>query len=115
MAFVLSRPSSPAPREYHTQIGPEEDHVNPPHVNLTPGSSHLNPSSSNDNDMGKERPRLEILLDSECLYLKGTGIDVEPSRLSGNVALYLTEATSIKEITLSFRGKARLPVPATDP
>lgn len=60
--------------------------------------------------MGKERPRLEILLDAPCLYLKGTGNDVEPARLSGNVFLYLAESAPIKEITLSFRGKARLPV-----
>ncbi|ESK82922.1 arrestin domain-containing protein [Moniliophthora roreri MCA 2997] len=59
----------------------------------------------------KDRPRLEILLDKECIELKGTGVDVEPAWLSGHVALYLTESTSIKEITLVFRGKARLPVP----
>ncbi|THU94199.1 hypothetical protein K435DRAFT_668900 [Dendrothele bispora CBS 962.96] len=59
----------------------------------------------------KERPRLEILLDKESIYLKGTGVDVEPARLSGHVALYLAESTSIKEITLQFRGKARLLAP----
>ncbi|EEB94308.1 hypothetical protein MPER_06894, partial [Moniliophthora perniciosa FA553] len=59
----------------------------------------------------KERLRLEILLDKECIELKGTGVDVEPARLSGHVALCLSESTSIKEITLVFRGKARLPVP----
>ncbi|KAK7053187.1 hypothetical protein VNI00_003806 [Paramarasmius palmivorus] len=60
----------------------------------------------------KDRPRLEILLDKECLELKGTGVDVEPTRLSGHVALHLTESTSVKEISLVFRGKARLPVPS---
>ncbi|KAI3613232.1 arrestin domain-containing protein [Moniliophthora roreri] len=59
----------------------------------------------------KERLRLEIQLDKECIELKGTGVDVEPARLSGYVALSLSESTSIKEITLIFRGKARLPVP----
>jgi arrestin-related trafficking adapter 4/5/7 len=58
----------------------------------------------------KERPRLEILLDNENVFLKGTGVDVEPARLSGHVALYLSESISVKEITLQFRGKARLPV-----
>lgn len=62
----------------------------------------------------KERAKLEVLLDSDCLFLKGTGVDVEPVRLSGHVALYLTESTSIKEITLNFKGKARLPVPHLD-
>ncbi|KAK0462608.1 uncharacterized protein EV420DRAFT_1628125 [Desarmillaria tabescens] len=55
----------------------------------------------------KERPRLEILLDKDCIFLKGTGVDVEPARLSGH-------STSIKEITLQFRGKARLPVPTNE-
>lgn len=58
----------------------------------------------------KERSRLEIILDKELIFLKGTGVDVEPARLSGHVALYLSESTSIKEITLQFRGKAKLPV-----
>ncbi|TRM70115.1 hypothetical protein BD626DRAFT_422757 [Schizophyllum amplum] len=61
----------------------------------------------------KERhPRCEIVLDQECLYLRGTGVDVEPARLSGHLVLYLTESTSVREITLHFRGKARLPVPS---
>ncbi|KAF8199765.1 hypothetical protein K438DRAFT_1933120 [Mycena galopus ATCC 62051] len=58
----------------------------------------------------KERPVcLEVHLDNEFVCLKGTGNDVEPARLTGHVALYLAESTPIKEITLQFRGKARLP------
>ncbi|KAG6817496.1 hypothetical protein H0H87_008121 [Tephrocybe sp. NHM501043] len=67
--------------------------------------------------MAKEKdpkPRIEILLDTPYLFLKGVGVDVEPTRLSGHVAIYLSEATPIKEITLQFRGKARLPVPPSD-
>ncbi|TEB10260.1 hypothetical protein FA13DRAFT_1889684 [Coprinellus micaceus] len=64
--------------------------------------------------MPKDKPYIDVLLDAPFLTLKGTGPDVEPTRLSGNVMLYLTEATSIKEITLQFRGKARLPVPVND-
>lgn len=64
--------------------------------------------------MPKDKPYIDVLLDTPFLTLKGTGPDVEPTRLSGNVMLYLTEATSIKEITLQFRGKARLPVPVND-
>jgi hypothetical protein len=61
--------------------------------------------------MGKnlEKPRLEIFVDSDSLYLKGTGPDIEPALLSGHVALSLVETTPVKEITLKFRGKARLP------
>ncbi|KAJ7693341.1 hypothetical protein B0H17DRAFT_1279204 [Mycena rosella] len=49
----------------------------------------------------KERPCLEVHLDNEYICMKGTGNDVEPARLTGT--------TPIKEITLQFRGKARLP------
>jgi len=62
----------------------------------------------------KERYHLEILLDEECLVLKGTGSDVEPARLSGHVSLYLSESVDVKEITLNLKGKARVPVPSQD-
>ncbi|TFK53623.1 hypothetical protein OE88DRAFT_1655836 [Heliocybe sulcata] len=58
---------------------------------------------------------LDILVNSDTLFLKGTGVDVEPALLSGNVVLHLTEPMSIKEITLVFRGKARLPNAANEP
>ncbi|KAJ6476031.1 hypothetical protein C8R47DRAFT_1075854 [Mycena vitilis] len=60
-------------------------------------------------DNNEPRPCLEVHVDKEYLCLKGTGNDVEPARLTGHVALYLAESTPIKEITLHFRGKARLP------
>ncbi|KAF7370893.1 Arrestin-C domain-containing protein [Mycena sanguinolenta] len=58
-----------------------------------------------------QESHMEILLDHEYVFLRGTGADVEPARISGNVALYLTESTTIRSITLQFRGKAHLPVP----
>lgn len=65
--------------------------------------------------MGREeKPHLDIILDAPYLTLKGTGPDVEPTTLSGRVSLYLTEAISIKEITLQFRGKAKIPMPASE-
>ncbi|KAJ7217717.1 hypothetical protein GGX14DRAFT_516928 [Mycena pura] len=58
----------------------------------------------------KERLQgLDIHLDNSYVCLKGTGNDFEPACLTGHVALYLAESTPIKEITLQFRGKARLP------
>ncbi|KAH6906390.1 hypothetical protein BKA70DRAFT_1287402 [Coprinopsis sp. MPI-PUGE-AT-0042] len=57
---------------------------------------------------------IDIQLDSPYLTLKGTGPDVEATRLSGNVVLYLAEASSIREITLEFRGKAKIPVPGQE-
>ncbi|KAJ8076341.1 hypothetical protein PM082_000762 [Marasmius tenuissimus] len=106
MAFVFNGPPSSEDHHHHE-------------ASSTTFFPLLNPLDHH-NDMGqphkdkehKERPRLEILLDKESIHLKGTGVDVEPALLSGHVALYLTESTSIKEITLQFRGKARLPVPS---
>jgi hypothetical protein len=86
------------PREGQAQIVSDSPH------NLS------NPDMSRDKDA---KPHLDILLDSPTIILKGVGVDVEPTLLTGHVALYLTESTSIKEITLHFRGKARLP--ALDP
>ncbi|KAF8149465.1 hypothetical protein B0H34DRAFT_631001, partial [Crassisporium funariophilum] len=62
----------------------------------------------------KEKSHLDILLDTPYLTLQGTGPDVEPTRLSGQLSLYLSEPTSIREITLQFRGKARIPMPACE-
>ncbi len=58
---------------------------------------------------------IEIILDDETLVLRGTGAEVSPARLSGRVALHLTESTPVKEITLQFRGKAKLPPLANEP
>ena len=57
---------------------------------------------------------IDIALDTHYLTLKGTGPDAEATRLSGNVVLFLSDATSIREITLEFRGKAKIPVPGQE-
>ena len=62
-----------------------------------------------------KHPLLEIHVNSDVLCLRGTGVDVNPALLSGNVVLHLSEPTSIKEITLQFRGKAHLPASAAEP
>jgi arrestin-related trafficking adapter 4/5/7 len=56
------------------------------------------------------QPTLDIIVIDDVLCLQGPGRDVEPVLLSGNVALYLPEDTDIKDITLNFRGKAKLPL-----
>ncbi|KAH7910105.1 hypothetical protein BJ138DRAFT_1065894 [Hygrophoropsis aurantiaca] len=122
MAFSLTRPGSPS-RDAHTthnsHAAPQdEDHLSSAlHAALqnftsSAPSVHQTP----DHDMGKERERsgIEIIVNSDCLAIKGTGVDVEPTLLSGHVVLHLTESTSIREITLQFRGKARLPAPTND-
>ncbi|RPD78764.1 hypothetical protein L226DRAFT_543977 [Lentinus tigrinus ALCF2SS1-7] len=62
-----------------------------------------------------KHPHLEIHVNNDVLCLRGTGVDVNPALLSGNVVLQLSEPTAIKEITLQFRGKAHLPVSAAEP
>ncbi|KAJ3896199.1 hypothetical protein GG344DRAFT_37221 [Lentinula edodes] len=113
MHSIFNGSVSPASREQHIAIplNEEEASIQP---SFLPQSGSLSSLSPTDHDMSKEkeRARLEIILEKECIFLKGTGVDVEPARLSGHVALYLSESTSIKEITLQFRGKARLPVPS---
>ena len=114
---IMARPSSPLLRDYLPQVvSQDEGTLSSPYANLISAPPLTLSDVPSEHDMGREnsRPQLEILVDSECLFLKGTGVDVEPARLSGYVALYLTEATAIKEITLQFRGKARLPAPHHD-
>jgi arrestin-related trafficking adapter 4/5/7 len=62
----------------------------------------------------KEGPHLDVILDNQYLLLKGTGPDVDPATLSGHVRLLLTEPTSLKEITLQFKGKAKISVLTSD-
>ena len=73
--------------------------------------------AQHDADMHRDKiaPSLDIVVNSDTLVLRGTGVDVDPALLSGNVVLNLTEPTSLKEIVLQFRGKARLPVSASEP
>ncbi|KAG2135792.1 hypothetical protein DEU56DRAFT_389049 [Suillus clintonianus] len=111
MAFSITRPSSP-------QLPPStpvDDHLST--------ALHAALSRVHDDMVHQDRShhpppdksRIDIVLDSEVLALKGTTVDVEPALLSGHVVLTLSEATSIKEINLQFRGKTRVPPPLHDP
>lgn len=62
-----------------------------------------------------KNPSIEIIVDSGTLILRGTGAEVAPTLLSGRVVLHLTESTPVKQITLHFRGKAKLPPLANEP
>ncbi|KAF7289126.1 Arrestin-C domain-containing protein [Mycena chlorophos] len=55
--------------------------------------------------------RLEILLERDFLLLRGTGTDHEPALLQGNVVLELREPTTLRSVTLQFRGKAYVAQP----
>ena len=67
--------------------------------------------------MGKEKgkSRIDIVLDAPYISLHGTsGTTVEPTVLRGHVSLYLAEVTDIREVSLHFRGKAKIPLPTTE-
>ncbi|KAF8650270.1 hypothetical protein AX16_005324 [Volvariella volvacea WC 439] len=59
--------------------------------------------------MQSDRISLQIAVDAPVIQFKGVGIDVEPDTLSGHVSLNLTEDTAVKQILLSFKGKAVVP------
>jgi arrestin-related trafficking adapter 4/5/7 len=54
-------------------------------------------------------PNIEIIVYNDLLTLRGAAVQVTPALLSGHVVLHLAEATTLKQITLQFRGKAKLP------
>lgn len=62
-----------------------------------------------------KHPNIEIVVDTDTLILKGAGVEVTPALLSGHVVLHLAESTPLKQITLQFRGKAKLPPLADEP
>ena len=75
----------------------------------TPASEHRDPQDMPLREKEKLQPTLEIVVANDVLYLQGSGTEVDPVLLTGNVVLYLPEDANIKDITLQFRGKARLP------
>ncbi|KAG9309271.1 hypothetical protein JVU11DRAFT_10755 [Chiua virens] len=117
MTFSLTRPSSPAREGHITTQDHEVDHLSSAlHAALSsfvPGSS-AHPDHHHDMIREKERVGIDIVVDSDCISLKGTGVDVEPALLKGHIVLHLREPTSIKEITLQFKGKAKLPASLND-
>jgi hypothetical protein len=56
-----------------------------------------------------DKHKIEIIVDTDVLTLRGIGTEVTPALLSGQVVLNLAESTPVKQITLQFRGKAKLP------
>lgn len=128
MAFVLARPPSPSSRDteedalsaalraalqpFSTATGLQS---NPQHGSQSPLSyTPLSDDMQLRDKADKGHSFVDIAVNSDTLILRGTGVDVEPALLSGNVVLFLTEPTSIKEITLQFRGKARIPPSANE-
>jgi arrestin-related trafficking adapter 4/5/7 len=56
-----------------------------------------------------KHPNIEIIVNNHLLTLRGAAVQVTPALLSGHVVLHLAESTTLKQITLQFRGKAKLP------
>lgn len=65
--------------------------------------AHLGPTTP-----GGSHSWVEIVLDQEHVVLRGAGGDTNPAQLSGRVLLHLVESTSLKEVTLSLTGKAKV-------
>ncbi|PPQ90756.1 hypothetical protein CVT25_010145 [Psilocybe cyanescens] len=140
-SYSHPHPHSHSPDDHHDHDHPSHDHLQgyafeqhpQPHGTPPPSLPHSpfsfssattqqhHPHHSNaPSTMGapqqkeKDKPHISIIPDAPYLTLKGTGPDVEPTTLSGHVVLYLTESTTLKELTLQFRGKARIPMPANE-
>jgi hypothetical protein len=52
---------------------------------------------------------LAIDLPTDSLFIRGVGTMADPALLSGNVVLTLENSATIKEITLSLVGTAKIP------
>ena len=58
---------------------------------------------------------LQIIVNSDRLLCRGVAGNLEPALLSGHVVLSLSEAANIKDISLEFVGKARIPNDSRSP
>ena len=58
---------------------------------------------------------IDLVVNSDVLTLKGNEAEVSPALLSGQIVLDLAEPTTVKQITLQFRGKAKLPPVENEP
>ena len=119
---ALSSPPLPLPHD-RQQVDPLVSAVHAAFHSLSTSlsSNHQSPSNASELDMGRspalagKEKQLDIVVATDQLILRGTGVDVEPALLSGNVVLNLLEPASIKQISLVFRGKARVPSTSPEP
>ncbi|KZW00209.1 hypothetical protein EXIGLDRAFT_722273 [Exidia glandulosa HHB12029] len=61
-------------------------------------------------DGAEERSFLEIVAPRTVVF-RGLGQDVDTAVLAGTLVLHLAESTDLRDITLEFTGKAKLPAP----
>jgi hypothetical protein len=76
---------------------------------IPPHSHHHDCQDSAPTSRKDDKHNIEIIVDTDVLTLRGIGTEVTPALLSGQVVLNLAESTPVKQITLQFRGKAKLP------
>ncbi|EJD52800.1 hypothetical protein AURDEDRAFT_111349 [Auricularia subglabra TFB-10046 SS5] len=58
----------------------------------------------------EDKSFVEIVCPRTVVF-RGIGQDVEPARLTGTVVVHLAEPAALRDITLEFTGKAKLPAP----
>ncbi len=51
---------------------------------------------------------MEINLEQDQFIMRGVGADTNPCLLSGEVVLFLSESTNIKEVDLKLEGKGKV-------
>ena len=80
---------------------------------LTSPLHHALPGLPSHQDSAQKRDdkqtSIEIIVNTDVLTLRGAGVEVTPALLSGQVVLDLAESTPLRQITLQFRGKAKMP------
>lgn len=119
MAFPLARVASSGAIDSHfstaagarTRQGTDVDLLaSALHNALQPPRTHHPDCQDSAAPRKDDKPtNIEIIVDSDVLTLRGIGDEVTPALLSGQVALNLAESTPVKQISLQFRGKVKLP------
>jgi hypothetical protein len=76
------------------------------------GNTHHTHHSDRQDD---KHTGIDLVVNSDVLTLKGNGAEVTPTLLTGHIVLDLAESTTVRQITLQFRGKAKLPPVENEP
>lgn len=88
-----------------------------PEVDLLASNLHhvLHGVNHNSDRYDDKHTGIDLIVNSDVLTLKGNEAEVSPALLSGQIVLDLAEPTTVKQITLQFRGKAKLPPVENEP
>ena len=100
-----------APISTHRGRGAEVDLLASTLHHVLLGTTHTHHSDRQDD----KHTGIDLVVNEDVLTLKGNGAEVTLALLSGQIVLDLAESTTVKQITLQFRGKARLPAVDNEP